>query len=189
MNRILPSLARKPAAKNGGCSSYIVFAVKGTILWCLCVIVFTAASSAGAQEAVFVVRHAERADSSADSPLSSEGRARAMRLADWLRTAGVTHIYTTDLRRTIETAMPLAALAHLLPQQVAAADTESLAARVLALGPADRPLVVGHSNTVPALLRWLRVRDAVTIADSEYDNIFVVIPREKAPSVLLRFKY
>ena len=45
-----------------------------------------AARPAGAQEAIYVVRHAERADQSADSPLSTEGIGRSYRLRDlaWL---------------------------------------------------------------------------------------------------------
>lgn len=135
------------------------------------------------------MRHAERADQSADAQLSPEGQRRAIALADRLRSAGITHIFTTDLRRTIETAVPLAAASHVPPRQVPAADIDSLVRRVLALASTDRPLVVGHSNTLPALLRRFNVAEDVTIADDEYDNIFVVIPRENRSSVLVRFKY
>src|SRR6185437_4091132 len=62
---------------------------------------------AAAQDAIFVVRHAERADASADSPLSPEGEARAARLAALLKDAGITRIYTTDRKRTIQTGAPL----------------------------------------------------------------------------------
>ncbi len=48
--------------------------------------------SASAQSAVFVVRHAERADTTADSVLSAAGEARAARLLDVLKGAGITQI-------------------------------------------------------------------------------------------------
>jgi hypothetical protein len=50
-------------------------------------------------------------------------------------------------------------------------------------------LVVGHSNTVPALLVALHVDTAVAIADSDYDNLFIVVPQKEGRPVLLRLKY
>ena len=108
-----------------------------------------------AQEAIYVVRHAERADQSADSLLSPAGIARAALLGRMLREAAITHVFTSEARRTIDTAAPLAAAMHLTPKRVPAADTAALAAQLSALGAHDRALVVGHSNTVPELLRAL----------------------------------
>ena len=152
-------------------------------------IVLCSARAVAAQEAVYVVRHAERADQSADSPLSKDGARRARRLGEMLRNAGITHVFTTDLRRTIDTAAPLAATADLSAQQVPAADTQALVAKVSALGPHDRALVVGHSNTVPDLLRMLHAGAAVTIPDGEYDNLFIVVAHPNAAPTLLRLRY
>jgi broad specificity phosphatase PhoE len=148
-----------------------------------------AAPLASAQEAIYIVRHAERADQSADSGLSTKGVGRAYQLRDLLKEAGVTRIFTTELRRTIETAAPLGAAIHVTPRQVAAADADALAAAIAASGPRDRVLVVGHSNTVPALLRALHVDATVTIGDNDYDNLFIVIPQKEGRPVLLRLKY
>ena len=71
-------------------------------------LLLTAASHAAAQQAVIVVRHAEKADQTPDTALSPKGRARAKALADLLRDAGVTHIVTSEYRRSQETAAPLA---------------------------------------------------------------------------------
>ena len=153
------------------------------------VALLASAPPALAQEAIYVVRHAERADQSADSALSAEGVGRSNRLRDVLRDAGVTRIVTSELRRTIDTAAPLAAASHLTPQQVPAADIPALVATLNALGARVRVLVVGHSNTVPALLRALHVEAAVTIADTDYDNLFIVIPQKEGRAVLLRLTY
>ena len=51
------------------------------------VLTMTVPPATAAQEAVFLVRHAERADSSPDSTLSTAGEARAIRLSEWMRTA------------------------------------------------------------------------------------------------------
>jgi broad specificity phosphatase PhoE len=157
--------------------------------WLALVLVLASGLHGRAQEAIYVVRHAERADQSADSALSVKGISRAERLRDLLRDAGVTRIFTSELQRTIATAAPLAAARHLTAQAVPAADAETLAARVAAAGPHDRVLVVGHSNTVPALLRALHVDASIAIADDDYDNLFIVVPQKEGRPVLLRLKY
>jgi phosphohistidine phosphatase SixA len=147
------------------------------------------APPAAAQEAIYIVRHAERADQSADSPLSTEGVGRAYKLRDMLKDAGINKIFTSELRRTIETAGPLALANHLTAQVLPGADVDGLAARVTATGAHDRVLVVAHSNTVPALLKALHVDATITIADDEYDNLFIVVPEKEGRPVLLRLKY
>ena len=147
------------------------------------------ARPAAAQEAIYIVRHAERADQSADSGLSTKGVGRAYQLRDLLHDAGITSVITTELPRTIETAKPLADAKHLTPMRVAAADAPSLVARLAAAGARDRVLVVGHSNTVPALLLALGVDPPITIADNEYDNLFIVVPQKEGRPVLLRLRY
>jgi phosphohistidine phosphatase SixA len=141
-----------------------------------------------AQEAIYIVRHAERLDQSPDSPLSTDGVGRSFKLRDLLREAGITHIFTSELRRTIDTARPLADTLRLTPQQLPGPDVSTLASRLTSLGARDRALVVGHSNTVPQLLRALRLDTPVTIADSDYDNLFILVPKESAP-MLLRLKF
>jgi broad specificity phosphatase PhoE len=147
------------------------------------------AHTAHAQEAIYVVRHAERLDQSTDSPLSPAGTGRANRLRDMLRAAGVTSIFTSELRRTIETAQPLADALQLTPQPLPGADVQGLVSRLAALKPHDRALVVGHSNTVPEILRALAVTPPVTIADTEFDNLFIVVPQKDSAPVLLRLKF
>ena len=147
------------------------------------------ARPASAQEAIYVVRHAERADQSADAVLSTEGVGRAYRLRDLLHDAGITSIFTSELRRTIDTAKPLADASHVTATRVAADDPPALAAKVTGVGPRDRVLVVGHSNTVPVLLRALGVDAAINIPDDEYDNLFIVVPQKAGRPVLLRLRY
>ena len=46
-------------------------------------------------------------------------------------------------------------------------------------------LIVGHSNTLPAVIKGLTGRD-VTIADSQYDDLFLLVQAAKTMS---RLKY
>src|SRR5262245_43762571 len=68
--------------------------------------------AAYAQQAVFLVRHADLVGQAMappkELPLSEAGQARAEKLASLLKDAGITAIYTTEFLRTKKTAEPLA---------------------------------------------------------------------------------
>ena len=148
-----------------------------------------------AQKLVIVVRHAERADGGAgtttmmgtpaDPPLSAAGEARAGKLAAMLAESGVTAILTTEFRRTQDTAKPLAAKLGLTAHVIKAADTAALLERLKTVHANDVVLVVGHSNTMPAIIKGL-TGDTVTIPDSQYDDLFVLVPATRTMS---RIKY
>jgi broad specificity phosphatase PhoE len=128
---------------------------------------------------VIVVRHAEKVDSSTDPLLSEAGRQRAAALADALAHAGVTAIFTTQYRRNQATAEPLASRAGLRPKMVQAArDAAAHAAAVAALArqePAGSVvLVIGHSNTVPAIIAALGGPEVPAIDDDAYSDFFVL---------------
>jgi len=153
---------------------------------------FLAVSDAAlAQSAVFVVRHAEKI-SDTDQRLSDDGLSRAARLAALLKDAGVSAIYSTDTPRTRGTAQPLAD-AKKLPIQIYDASGEDAGSVALAARLRERHadgvvLVVGHSNTVPDLLRALGCTETISIASGEYDNLFVVVPKAR-DATLIRLRY
>ncbi len=160
---------------------------------------FLAAASLAAlpvrgQEAILVVRHAEKI-SEEDERLTDAGRARAGRLAEILKGSGITAIYSTDTERTIGTAQPLANRLGLKiriyePTRVEGGfDSAPFVQRLRKEAPDGVILVVGHSNSVPPLLRALGCEDQVAIASDEYDNLFVVVPRGTEGPTLLRLRY
>ncbi|MEA2877185.1 MAG: hypothetical protein QOF14_2381 [Hyphomicrobiales bacterium] len=111
---------------------------------------------------VWLVRHADRADQSADSPLKKpEGETRAQDLKTCLGGKGVTAIITSDKKRTIQTAQPLAEKEGIVPVIVPIVETakgikqniEAVAAKVSATPGSI--LVVGHSNTVAGIIEKL----------------------------------
>jgi broad specificity phosphatase PhoE len=161
-------------------------------------LVLSLTASAAAQQTIFVVRHAERADGGAagapgmvspanDPPLSAAGQARAGRLASMLRSAGIAHVFTTEYTRTRETAAPLAAQLKLTPVMAAAKDPAPLVERVRQVK--GNVLIVGHSNTVPDILTRLGLKDSITIGDDEYDNLFIVFRPAAGDSILIRLRY
>jgi len=166
-------------------SALAVFAALPALLICV---------RATAQQVVFVVRHAEKI-SDEDERLTEAGRARAARLSEMLRRSGITAIYSTDTERTLGTARPLADALGLKVEIYEAramngrVESAPLVERLHREAPRGIVLVVGHSNTVPSLLAALGCPDAVTIADGEYDNLFVVVPKEGGKGTLVRLRY
>ena len=161
------------------------------------VFLLLAAPPATAQRAVFVVRHAEKAADSNEPgvPLSAAGRARAEKLAAVLAKTGVTAIYSTDMVRTLGTVEPLARTLKIPVQKYAPwgadgkADLLPLAKAIHADHARDIVLVVGHSDTVPLLLKALGCIEPVEIPSRQFDDLFVVVPAAPGPPALLRLSY
>ncbi|MDX2030831.1 MAG: phosphoglycerate mutase family protein [Blastocatellia bacterium] len=135
---------------------------------------------------VYLVRHAEKAATPpADPPLLDAGNARAQALARTLARAGIKTVFTSQYLRTRQTAEPLARQLGLTPSVVPVRmDTmssreldpkylEEMVRRVHAAA-GENILIVGHSNTVPALIKALGGDVVPTISESEYDDLFIV---------------
>jgi broad specificity phosphatase PhoE len=121
-----------------------------------------------------------------DPPLSESGRARASLLAEMLRDAGITHIFTTDAARTRETIRPIAEILDIQPAVYDASNLEAFA-EVLRSTP-GRHLVAGHSDTTPGLSAALGGEPGPPIELLEYDRLYlVVIDGGSARTILLRF--
>jgi broad specificity phosphatase PhoE len=155
------------------------------------------AGTAGAQQAILLVRHAEKATDSNEAavPLSEAGAARATRLAEVLRSAGVTAVYATDTVRARKTAEPLAKAAGLQVRIYAPKDADGkpapgiLVDRLKKEEPKGIVLVVGHSNTLPEILAALGYAAKVEILSSQYDDLFVVTPKAEGPPSVVHLKY
>ena len=128
---------------------------------------------------VIVVRHAERAPGSGDPPISEAGQARARALAEIGKGAGVSAVVTTQFQRTRQTAQPLVEALGITPVVV---NTQSdMAKHAADIAAAVRQfagktvLVVGHSNTVPAIVAALGGPKYADLCEPEYDNLFTLV--------------
>ena len=122
---------------------------------------------------VVLVRHAEPQPSGTNPGLTAAGRKRAELLGVMLQDAGVTAVFTSEMRRTQETAHPLAACLSVVPTVLLGLDFAVHRTRILAV-PSGVVLVVGHTNTVPPLIAALGVSNTVQIAANEFDRMFIV---------------
>lgn len=142
---------------------------------------------------IFLVRHAEKAsptstEDAADPPLTDVGRVRAKSLAHVLADAGITQIFSSDLRRTRQTAVPLAELRGLEIEVYDPYALGELAARLRTLP--GRHLVSGHSNTTPELVGLLGGEPGSPIEEAwEYDRLYVLVIGKDGSVTTQRLRY
>ena len=137
---------------------------------------------------VYLVRHAEKAeDGTDDPPLTLAGRIRVRVLRQLLADASVTHVYTTDLKRTRDTARPFADALGVEPTVYDPRRLELLAATIRET-PGTH-FVAGHSNTTPTLVAALGGNPFDPIDEMEYDRLYIVVisPGQPPVTTLLRF--
>ena len=154
----------------------------------LCVLIGSASVVHG-QQTIFLLRHAERAEyESRDGVLSEAGEARARVLARVLQDAGVTAIYTSQLKRTIQTAEPLAKALGIVPTPVGGAPQATLDL-IRKSGPSGAVAIIGHGDTVLAFLKALGHPGEVTIGSREHDDLFVIVPASGGQPTVVRLNY
>lgn len=130
---------------------------------------------------VVVVRHAEKAqDDPRDPGLSDAGRRRAGALAERLRDLPLAAVYATPFRRTQLTAQPSAA-ARAIEVEVREfasrdpdEDARALRETLLREHRGEAVLVIGHSNTVPAIIEALSGEEAEAMPETEYDRLSLI---------------
>lgn len=139
--------------------------------------------SAASTTTVFVMRHAEKAEApTEDPPLSPAGEARALELAQHFgrgpKALGFDSIIVSELRRTQETVRPLANHLGIPVIVVPAGDPAEAARRALDENRGGRVLIVGHSDTVPAIIEELSGEEVPEMSELEYGVVYVVsVPR------------
>lgn len=144
---------------------------------------------------IILVRHGEKAAVPGnDPPLSAAGEARSLALLETVRRAGVQAVVTTQLQRTRLTAAPTTRELGLTREEVPAGGDVAAHARAVAEHVQSRHagktvLVVGHSNTLPAIITALGAGPMPEIDESVYDDYFVVIRPAAGPARLLHARY
>jgi 2,3-bisphosphoglycerate-dependent phosphoglycerate mutase len=124
------------------------------------------------EHTTYLVRHAEK-QAGDDPSLTSDGAARAALLAETLRDSGIVRIYSTDYARTRETAAPIAEVISVPVEFYDPSDLPAFAVRLKA--EPGIALVVGHSNTTPAMVEILGGEPGPEINEAaEYDRLYVV---------------
>jgi phosphohistidine phosphatase SixA len=105
-----------------------------------------------------------------------------------LKDVGVKGIYTTQYKRTRQTAEPLARQlgVSIVERPVnsanAATYARDLAQEILVRNAGESVLIVGHSNTVPDIVTALSGQPVSAMTDAEYDHVFTIsVPAAGTP--------
>jgi broad specificity phosphatase PhoE len=138
---------------------------------------------------VVLVRHGEKAtEGGSDPSLSEAGKARAQALADAMAMTTPNAIIVSSLKRTAETAAVVFSKTGVVPTVIAIGGATHVADVAAAVRKATGVvLVVGHSNTVPAIVTALGGPTLPDICDARYATMFVLTPgvAGKAAQVVL----
>jgi phosphohistidine phosphatase SixA len=141
---------------------------------------------------IYLVRHAEKTGATSNADLKTpEGFARANLLRDTMQNFTLANVYSTNTPRTIHTAEPTATAQNL--PIIIYANGDSLVDKLL-LQKNKKFLLVGHSNTIPNIIRHAKLNPGFegNIADNDFSNFFVIVKRwrwGKDKTYLLKKKY
>lgn len=121
-----------------------------------------------------VVRHAEKADSSADPDLSEAGMNRARKLAETLKYTDVDALFSTPYKRTRQT---LGVLGEQQGLNIADYDPRrpNVLLDSLKAQSGKTFVIAGHSNTAPHIVNYLIGENRYgDLEDHVYDHLWIV---------------
>lgn len=126
------------------------------------------------------VRHAERAeDGTRNPPISEEGQKRALNLFYALSEFEIKAIYSTPYKRTQMTAKPTADSLGLEVQEYGFEGIRDFLANLITEYEGGAVLIVGHSNTTPALTNMVLGEEKFEqFEESAYGDILIVTTSE-----------
>lgn len=128
------------------------------------------AVSASCTTNIYLVRHAEKLDATSNTVLSPRGEQRAIVLCEILKDKNIDSIYATNYKRTQLTAKPLS---DVIGKEILVYYSDEKFSEHLKNLKGQNVLVVGHSNTIPEIIRYL-TSENVQIDEDDFDNLFII---------------
>ncbi len=158
---------------------------------CICAGAFVPRQITAQPSLVVLVRHGEKQPAPADDPsLSDAGVARAHALDKALALSAPGTIVVSPRKRTTETAAVVQQRVGVIPTVIPldAHHVKNVAAAVMKASGVV--LVVGHSNTIPAIVNALAGTTLPDICDASYATLFLVTPaREGGKAQVVKSLY
>jgi phosphohistidine phosphatase SixA len=121
----------------------------------------------------YFIRHAEKVDNSQNPDLSEKGLQRAELWNKIFSEISFDQIYSTDYKRTLQTASPTATMKKV---KIKLYNPKNISFEVFkreTLG--KKILIVGHSNTTPKFVNQMINQNSFTdIEDENFGNLYIV---------------
>ena len=137
-------------------------------------LIFTVACFAADQGTIFIIRHAEKASTAPDALLNAAGHRRANCLAHLLGDANIQTVFTSNIRRTHQTASPLAKARHLTIQTVLKTNPDELVEKAKAAAQNGDVLIVAHQETVADIVQRLGGGTIPRVGPNEFDRLTIL---------------
>jgi len=125
------------------------------------------------QTTVLIARHAEKA-AGTDPSLTSKGRAQAVALAKRLADVKIDAIYATELRRTQQTAKPLADATGVGITTILRSQWLTLVDKIRKEHQGKTVVIIGHSTNIPGLVSALGSDQPLSIEPHDYERLYVL---------------
>jgi phosphohistidine phosphatase SixA len=146
-----------------------------------------------AQEAIFLIRHAEQIIDVEDPPLTEAGQKRATAWADILQKSGIRAVYTSKKRRTKQTGEFIAQALNIPLESIPRKEVTRLVDKIRIQNANERVLIVTHSRQMPKIFKELglsaEASEKATFTKAEYGNLFIFVPEEEDGGMVLQLRY
>lgn len=119
------------------------------------------------------VRHAEKSEGK-NPELTDVGKNRALNIGKMFKDSGIVAVYSTDYKRTVQTATPLSKNLGLPVKKYNPSDKDFVK-RVVQNHKGKTIFIVGHSNTVPRMINSINSKFNIKqLNEKEFSKVFIV---------------
>ncbi|WMS95317.1 histidine phosphatase family protein [Pseudoalteromonas sp. HL-AS2] len=152
---------------------------KRLLILALLVMVFNSQFVFAAPDKIYLFRHSEK-QAGKNPSLTVLGAQRAQYLVQLIKQHKNVQLFSSNYKRTLQTAAPMAAYLSTTVKMYDAADLASLESKLLKLQGVV--IVVGHSNTTPELTALLSKGTVSAMSEDEFSRYYILDKiRDKAP--------
>jgi len=151
------------------------------------------APAAFAEEAIFLIRHAEQELDIEDPPLTEAGLSRASSWVGILAETDIKAVYTSMKRRTIQTGEIISQALNIPMESIPRKDVTRLVTQIRMQNSEARVLIITHKRQMPKIFKELglsdEVSEKVTFSRSEYGKLFVFVPKGEKGGTIFQLHY